>query len=128
MKLLLDTHVFLWWVNNDEALSAKARKAITSLANECTLSLASCWEMAIKSSLGKLKLTQSVERFVAEQVALNGFRLLQIDFRHAAAVESLPFHHRDPFDRMLVAQAISEKMTLVTADRALARYGVKCLW
>lgn len=128
MRLLLDTHAFLWWVNDAPELSSKARSAIGKGQNECFLSIASCWEMAIKASLGKLVLSQSVERFIPEQLAANGFRLLEIDFRHAAKVETLPFHHRDPFDRLIVAQAMSEKLALVTADSALSQYGVKRIW
>lgn len=128
MRLLLDTHVFLWWVNDAPELSAKARAAIRKGQNECFLSVVSAWEMAIKASTGKLALSQSVERFIPEQLAANGFRLLEIDFRHAARVESLPFHHRDPFDRLLVAQAMSEKMTVISADAALSEYGIKRIW
>lgn len=128
MRLLLDTHVFLWWVNDAPELSAKARASIRKGQNECFLSVASAWEMAIKVSTGKLVLSQSVERFIPEQLAANGFRLLEIDFRHAARVESLPFHHRDPFDRLLVAQAMSEKMAVVSADAALSDYGIKRIW
>ncbi len=127
-RLLLDTHAFLWWIGDAPELSEAARHAIADPDNECYLSLASCWEMSIKSSLGKLKLPGSVERFVAEQVAINGFVLLGIELRHAAKVERLPFHHRDPFDRLLIAQAQAEKLTLITVDGAFAKYGVKTIW
>jgi PIN domain nuclease of toxin-antitoxin system len=128
MRLLLDTHVFLWWINDGPELSAKARATIRKGQNECFLSVASAWEMAIKSSTGKLVLSQPLERFIPEQLAANGFRLLEIDFRHAAKVETLPFHHRDPFDRLIVAQAMSEKMPIVSADAALSEYGIKRIW
>lgn len=128
MRLLLDTHVFLWWVNDAPELSAKARATIRKGQNECFLSVASAWEMAIKVSTGKLVLSQPVERFIPEQLATNGFRLLEIDFRHVARVESLPFHHRDPFDRLLVVQAMSEKMSVVSADAVLSEYGIKRIW
>jgi PIN domain nuclease of toxin-antitoxin system len=127
-RLLLDTHAFLWWVNDAPELSTAARRAISNAGNECFLSVASCWEMAIKSSLGKLQLTMPVERFIHDQVATNGFRLLNIDLRHASKVEILPFHHRDPFDRLLIAQAISEKIAIVSADGMFSRYGVKLVW
>lgn len=126
--LLLDTHAFLWWVDNSPTLSAKARAAIAKAETPCYLSLASCWEMAIKASLGKLTLAQPVERFIPEQLAANGFSLLAIDFHHVSRVETLPFHHRDPFDRLLVAQALHEKMSLVSADASLSAYGIKRLW
>lgn len=128
MRLLLDTHVFLWWVSDAEALSPKARAAIGKSGSECYVSAASCWEMAIKSSLGKLTLAQPLERFIPEQLQRNDFRLLDMDFRHIAKTESLPFHHRDPFDRLLVTQALVEKMTLVSADATLSEYGIKRLW
>lgn len=128
MSLLLDTHAFLWWVDDAPQLSARARQTILRKDMECFVSMATCWELAIKVSLGKLGLRESVERFVPEQLAMNGFRLLPFEFRHAARVENLPFHHRDPFDRLLVAQALTEKLTVVTADPAIAAYGVDCLW
>jgi PIN domain nuclease of toxin-antitoxin system len=128
MRLLLDTHTFLWWINNDPLLSDPARVAIASEHKECFLSLASCWELAIKTSIGKLRLTKSVERFIPEELAANDFQLLAMDFRHVAKVESLPFHHRDPFDRLLVAQALTERMTIISADTVLSKYGVKRIW
>ncbi len=128
MRLLLDTHVFLWWTGASHALSDRARQVIADDGDECFVSIASCWEMAIKASLGKLRLTQPVATFVAEQLRLNGFRLLPVELRHVAAVESLPFHHRDPFDRLLVVQARDEGLTFVTADSRLAEYGVSVLW
>ena len=128
MRLLLDTHTFLWWINNDSSLSEPARIAVSSQVNECYLSLASCWELAIKTSIGKLQLTKTVDRFIPEELAANDFQLLSIDFRHVAKVETLPFHHRDPFDRLLVAQALIEKMIIISADAVLSEYGIKRLW
>jgi PIN domain nuclease of toxin-antitoxin system len=127
-RFLLDTHTFLWWVSGAPELSITARKTISDTGNECFLSIASCWEMAIKSSLGKLRLSKPVERFVHDLVTENGFRLLAIDLRHAAIVETLPFHHRDPFDRLLIAQAKTEKLTIISADSMFSTYGVKLLW
>jgi len=127
-RLLLDTHTFLWWVDDAPQLTAAARSAIGDANNVCYLSLASSWEMAIKSSLGKLQLARPVERFVSEQMVANGFTLLNIELRHTAKAEKLPFHHRDPFDRLLIAQAMTEKLTLVSADSAFLDYGVKVLW
>jgi len=128
MRLLLDTHTFLWWLGNDPALGDKARAVIADGRNECFLSLASCWELSIKASLGKIRLTQPLERFIPDEMSSNGFHLLNIDFRHVAKVENLPFHHRDPFDRLLVAQALLEKMTIVSCDTVLSEYGVKRIW
>lgn len=127
MKLLLDTHVFLWWVNDAPELSEMARAAISDPNNTCYLSMASCWEMAIKSSLGKLKLKKPVERFVLEQMQQNGFLMLNIELRHIAKIETLEFHHRDPFDRLLLTQAKTERMTLVTVDSSLLAYGTRCI-
>jgi PIN domain nuclease of toxin-antitoxin system len=124
VRLLLDSHTFLWWVRDDPALSSRARAAIAHDDNECFLSHASVWEMAIKASLGKLRLPAPVERFVVEQCEANGFRLLSITLAHIASVESLPFHHRDPFDRLLLAQARHEEMTLVSRDPSLKAYGI----
>ena len=128
MRLLLDTHTFLWWVEDAPYLSKKARQALANPDNECLLSLVSCWEMAIKLSLGKLKLAGVIERFIPEQLAANGFRQLAIDFRHVARVATLPFHHRDPFDRLLAAQAKEEKLAIVSADAVFQKYGVKRIW
>lgn len=128
MRLLLDTHVFLWWVDDARELSKRARNAIANPGNECMLSLVSCWEMAIKVSTGKLELPTPVERFVPEQLASNGFRQLEIGFRHVARVANLEFHHRDPFDRLLAAQAAIEGLTLVSADPIFRSYSIKRLW
>jgi PIN domain nuclease of toxin-antitoxin system len=128
MRLLLDTHAFLWWVIDAPALTRPAREAIADPEADCWLSLASCWEMAIKLSLGKLRLPTPLDRFVPEQMAANGFQQLDIDFRHAVRVASLPFHHRDPFDRLLVAQAMAEDFALVSADTAFDAYGVTRVW
>lgn len=127
-RLLLDTHVFLWWVADDAYLTDVTRRTIADANNECCLSLVSCWEMAIKSSLGKLRLAKPVGRFVTEQLAANGFTLLPIELRHAVKIEKLPFHHRDPFDRLLIAQAMAERLTIVTADQIFGKYGAKTLW
>jgi len=127
-RLLLDTHTFLWWVADSKSLSRRSRAAIADPANECWLSVASVWEMAIKVSLGKLKLPQPVTRFVSEQSALNTFRPLAIELGHASAVAELPFHHRDPFDRLLAAQALAEKMSIVSADEAFDAYGAARIW
>ena len=126
MALLLDTHAFLWWVQDDPKLTRRARRAIA--AEDCALSRASCWEMAIKLSLGKLEVPLPMERFVQRQVELNGFSLLPISLEHASRVAGLPFHHRDPFDRLLAAQALIDGMSIVSADPIFRKYGVKRGW
>jgi PIN domain nuclease of toxin-antitoxin system len=92
------------------------------------VSIASGWEIAIKVSLGKLRVDGALDRFLPEQLAANGFQPLAIDLKHAARVATLPFHHRDPFDRLLVAQALEEELTVATADPVFAKYGVKRVW
>ncbi len=128
MRLLLDTHTFLWWVAASGELSRRARSAVGSARNECFVSVASGWEIAIKVSLGKLRIDGALDRFLPEQLAANGFRALAIDLKHAARVARLPFHHRDPFDRLLVAQALEEDLAMVTADPVVAKYGVNRVW
>jgi PIN domain nuclease of toxin-antitoxin system len=128
MRVLLDTHAFLWWVADEPRLSAKARAAIANPENECLLSLTSCWEMAIKLGLGKLELPQALDRFVPDQIAANGFHPLEIGFRHVARVARMSFHHRDPFDRLLAAQALEEKLSIVSADAVFRKYGVQRIW
>jgi PIN domain nuclease of toxin-antitoxin system len=128
MHVLVDTHVFLWWVEGDRALPAKARAALANQENECLVSMASAWELAIKAGLGKLKLALPVERYVVEHVAANGFRMLDIRMAHVGRVETLELHHRDPFDRLLIAQALEEELPVVTADPIFRKYGVKRIW
>lgn len=128
MKLLLDTHAFLWWVEGTPALGRRARAEVSNPDNEVFVSIASCWELAIKLSLGKLRLTQNLERFIPEQLTRNGFALCGVEFRHVVRVADLPFHHRDPFDRLLVAQALQDDLAIVSADRVLRKYGVTVVW
>lgn len=127
MRLLLDTHTFLWWVADDARLSAKARAAVTD-ATEVFLSVASCWEMAIKLGLQRLTLALPIDRFVSEHLGINQFTLLAIELDQLARVTALPFHHRDPFDRLLAAQALQEQLTIVSADAVFRKYRVKTVW
>src|SRR5256714_2622977 len=128
MKLLLDTHTFIWFIMGIPQLSANARALIEDVANEKFLSVASLWEMAIKLSIGKLTLTAPFDVFIPQQLSLNGFESLNIEIAHAAVVATLPFHHRDPFDRLLIAQAMVEKMPIVSIDPSFDAYLVKRLW
>ena len=127
MRLLLDTHAFLWFVAGDRRLSRRARLAMEAPDAELCLSAASVWEMAIKAGLGRLKLPAPVAEYIREKAA-GGFRILPVEWMHAAAVETLPFHHRDPFDRLLAAQSIAEAIPLVTSDPAFKPYGVNIVW
>jgi PIN domain nuclease of toxin-antitoxin system len=124
--VLLDTHAFLWWCEGSSNLSRKARQTISQA--ECYVSLASLWEIAIKMSLGKLKLPAPIERYIPEQIQLNGFSRLEIGFRHIAGCAALPWHHRDPFDRLLAAQAIEEGLSMVSRDRIFGQYGIQRIW
>ena len=126
MPVLLDTHAFLWWCEDARELSRKARKAISD--EDCLLSLASLWEIAIKVSLGKLKLPSSFSRYIPQQLALNGFSGLEIGFRHIAGCAELPWHHRDPFDRLLIAQALEEDLRVVSRDPVFEQYGIRRIW
>jgi PIN domain nuclease of toxin-antitoxin system len=128
MRLLLDTHAFLWFIMGSPNLSAEARALIEDETNERFLSAASLWEMAIKSSTGKLTLSAPFDVLIPRQLSLNGIGLLGIEVAHAAVVSTLPFHHRDPFDRLLVAQAIVESIPIVSVDTAFDIYAVTRLW
>ena len=128
MTHLLDTHTFIWFVNNDPALSATARDVLRNPASRPLLSLASVWEMAIKVGLGKLKFTQPIETFIPDQLRRNRIDLLPISFAHAVRGATLPHHHRDPFDRLLVAQALVEDLPVVGRDAAFDAYGVRRVW
>jgi PIN domain nuclease of toxin-antitoxin system len=128
VALLLDTHTFLWWVDDSPRLSAKVRRAIGKPDEHCYLSLASCWEIGIKVSLGRLRLTESVDRFLATHMATNGIQPLGLQLTHVSQVATLPFHHRDPFDRLLAAQALVEDLTIVSADPVFKKYGVSRVW
>jgi PIN domain nuclease of toxin-antitoxin system len=122
---LLDTHAVLWLLAGDDRLSPPARKAIDSSRGRLVVSAASLWEVAIKRSLGKLRAPVDLPRRLA---ALRQIELLPISPLHAEAVGELPWHHRDPFDRLLVAQALAERLTIVSSDPQLAQYGVKVVW
>ncbi|MEM7357043.1 MAG: type II toxin-antitoxin system VapC family toxin [Acidobacteriota bacterium] len=128
MRLLLDSHTFLWFIGADPKLSDFARESILAHDNERLLSLASLWEITIKASLGKLKLHLPLTRLVEEHVEGNAIALLQIEPRHLDVLSSLPFHHRDPFDRLIVAQGLADGLPVVSKDKTLSRYGIERLW
>lgn len=128
MRLLLDTQAFLWSVTSSERMSPRARAATASGANDVFVSAASAWELAIKVRLGRIDLGASVEHFVPDQMARNSYLPLPVLFAHATKVSSLPDVHGDPFDRLLIAQAMIEDLALVTADRTLKGYGIKIVW
>lgn len=128
MTLLLDTHAFLWFCQNDPALSAAAEALIEDPANRKFVRVASCGEIAIKAGLGRLTLGEPSGTYLPNALARTGFELLPISQAHATAVESLRAHHKDPFDRLLVAQALVEVIPVVSVDAAFDPYGVIRLW
>ena len=128
MIFLLDTHAFLWFTAGNAQLSQTARELIEDPVNQPLLSIASLWEIAIKISIGKLTLAQPFETLIPQQITLNGIDLLAIELEHTTIVSKLPFHHRDPFDRLLVAQAMTAEIPLVSVDRAFDAYSIKRLW
>lgn len=128
MRLLLDTHTFLWFIMGSPNLSANVRSLIEDETNERFFSIASVWEIAIKISIGKLALSVPFEELFPEQLTRNGIELLNVRVAHASIVANLPYHHGDPFDRLLIAQAIVEQMSILSADRAFDVYSVTRLW
>jgi PIN domain nuclease of toxin-antitoxin system len=128
MSLLLDTHAFLWWITKSPRLSAVARAAVLSADGDVLVSAATVWEIAIKAALGKIELLDDPAVLVPDQIAQHGFTALAVDMRHALRVFSLPPLHRDPFDRMLVAQSQIEGVPIVTADPLIASYDVPTIW
>jgi len=127
MRLLLDTHVFIWWADQQESLSATALSALKDEANELLLSVASLGNAQIKVQLGKLKLSRSLRELVESQVETNDLQILPIELAHVLVLDALPFHHKDPFDRMLIAQSIQEDVTLVSADPEFSAYSVQLI-
>lgn len=125
MRILLDSHAFLWFVEGDSRLSIVARELIENPANEKWLSLASAWEVAVKTSIGKLTLSQSLHETFFGISSATGIELLPINLDHVLDVAALPFHHRDPFDRLIAAQSLRETMPLISGDPVFDSYGVQ---
>ncbi|MGO8896939.1 MAG: type II toxin-antitoxin system VapC family toxin [Isosphaeraceae bacterium] len=128
MNLLLDTHAWLWFVLGNTQLSASARNHILDPASVNFISPASYWEISIKISLGRYTLNANYKQFMRQAIVGNGFRFLHISPRHTEQVSTLPLHHRDPFDRLLIAQAMVEGMAIVSNDGNFAPYGVHVVW
>jgi len=128
MRCLLDTQTFLWLAAGDERLGSRCVQAYLDTQNDSFLSIASVWEMAIKLSVGRLTLGRPLRQLVETARKGQGIRLLPIELEHALHVAQLPFHHRDPFDRLIVAQALVEGMTILSRDESLDRYGVQRVW
>jgi PIN domain nuclease of toxin-antitoxin system len=128
VKILLDTHTFLWWITDDHRLSALAREILGDGNNELFLSAVTGWEITIKVQIGRLKLPDEPLQFVLEQMRINAIQSLAIQMNHALHVYTLPQHHRDPFDRLLVAQSQLEGLPILSADSQLASYRVQLIW
>ena len=127
MNQLLDTHTLIWFLNGNKSLSTKARKAIESNVATNFVSIVSLWEFAIKISLDRLDLKTSFEN-IGEEITDNNFQMLPITFQDILILSSLPFHHRDPFDRLLISQGINNKFTIISQDEYFESYKVKVLW
>ncbi len=128
MKVLLDTHAFLWWITDDPRISSRARDVVQDAENELYLSAASGWEIAIKTQLVRLRLPGEPDVYLVRQMSMNAIRPLAITMRHSLFVYGLPDIHKDPFDRMIVAQSILEEMPLLTKDGNIPKYGVRVIW
>ena|SRR3984885_13144321 len=128
MKVLVDTHTFLWAFLHDHRLSVKAKQILRSDEHELVFSLVSLWEIAIKIKTGKLNTIGSSVAYIRDEMNAYGMELLPVRYEHILQLESLPHHHGDPFDRLLIAQALTESLPILTGDHAFARYGVKLVW
>jgi PIN domain nuclease of toxin-antitoxin system len=128
MKLILDTHTFIWWATSSDKLSSNVLALLNNADNQLILSLASVWEMQIKCQIGKLQLGKSVPTLVANQQENNHLLVLPIDLSHVYALENLPGVHKDPFDRIIVAQAVVENLPIITIDPLFDRYPVVRMW
>jgi PIN domain nuclease of toxin-antitoxin system len=127
MRALLDTHAFLWAISGNEKLSRRAGQIFTG-PSDLWLSVASIWEILIKAQIGKMPLPQPAGPYLVKKMTENRIEALHVAVDHVLRVETLPMHHNDPFDRMLIAQSLEEKLPLVTADRVFARYPVEVIW
>jgi len=128
VRLLLDTHTFLWFLVEDPALSITANALLIDPTNDIEVSPATYWEIAIKISLGKYALPEPYDVFIGREIATNDFRILPIEPKHTAVLTTLPFHHHDPFDRLLIAQAMVEAIPILSVDTAFDAYPVTRLW
>jgi PIN domain nuclease of toxin-antitoxin system len=126
MKVLIDTHVLLWGLQDDSRLSHRAREILP--AAEVWISVGSLWEIIAKVQIGKLELPSPVGDYLAARLTANGVSILPLTFDHVRRLEGIPLHHRDPFDRILIAQSLEEKLPLVTADPLFDRYPVQVIW
>lgn len=127
MNILLDTHTFLWWDSNPEKLSSATLAALSNPENRIFLSTVSAWEIQIKKQLGKLAITVPLDEMIESQQQVNNLIILPVDLKHILALDNLPIHHKDPFDRLLIAQAKSETMSIASADPIFSQYDVSII-
>ncbi|WP_413176466.1 type II toxin-antitoxin system VapC family toxin [Anabaena azotica] len=128
MRILIDTHVFIWWTGDSQKLSLTVYNLLTNPKTQVILSVVSIWEMQIKLSLGKLELKTALPELVEDEVKQNRIELLPLDLSHIYALSNLPNHHRDPFDRLLIAQAKSEELVIISIDEKFDGYDIERLW
>jgi PIN domain nuclease of toxin-antitoxin system len=126
-KYLLDTHTLIWFLEGDSQISPLAKSLVLDTDNQLFVSMASLWEMAIKTSIGKLTLTQPLEEII-KRLPLEFMELLPIEVPHVLAIQNLPFHHKDPFDRILIAQTITENIEIISIETIFDQYGIKRVW
>ena len=128
MQALLDTSTFLWFIGGSKKLSVEARKIIENFDNALFMSVASLWEIAIKISIGKLTLSEPFDHLIPQKIKENEIDILQINLTHLSEMMKLPFHHRDPFDRLIIAQGISEKLPVIAGDEEFGNYQIDIIW
>jgi len=128
MRLLLDTHAFIWYTTDSSRLTATGRSLIDNGENDILLSTASVWEMAIKNSIGRLTFSMPFMEFIKQQLAVNRIDILEITFDHIEVVASLPLHHRDPFDRLIIAQSMAEQIPILSVDAIFDAYAIARVW
>jgi len=128
MKLLLDTHALIWFISGDKRLGVLAKEAFLNQDNKLYFSKASLWEMTIKISLGKLVLAEHWLTAIEKEMISNGIQWLEIEIDHCKTLAALPFHHRDPFDRLLISQAMSESMSIISIDNQFCQYPPEVIW
>ena len=128
MRLLLDTHAFIWYTTDSSEISRKGRSLIDNGENDILLSTASVWEMAIKHSIGKLTFSMPFMEFIKQQIAFNRIDILEITFDHIEVVASLPLHHRDPFDRLIIAQSMAQQIPILSVDAIFDAYAIARVW
>jgi PIN domain nuclease of toxin-antitoxin system len=128
MRALLDTGSFLWFVAGSDRLSRGAREFMEDFDNELVLSVASLWEISIKVSIGKLELLREFDQFIPEKLEENEIEILHVELAHLSEMMKLPLHHRDPFDRLIIAQSVSENLPVISSDRFFREYSVEIIW